>query len=90
MNCSKDEISRCAVGYSEYVSNEIKLMTLTTEKQIKLLRQLNLGIDDTLLRMALLLSIQNIKSKETLVYFLQHQERLVREQEKTMKEYGLV
>ena len=87
MNCSKDEISHCAVGYSEYVSNE---MTLTTEKQIKLLRQLNLGIDDTLLRMTLLLSIQNIKSKETLVYFLQHQERLVREQEKTMKEYGLV
>lgn len=69
------------IGYATYVSREIELMTKYISEQITLLKEIGLNDNfDVILRLSLLTAIQHLKSKEFLIYFMQHQDKLVSEQ----------
>lgn len=79
---------RKMIGYHQYISNEIKLLYHTTAEFVKFYEEL--GFDTKYPRAGALVCIADLKSREFLIYFMQHQERLEKEQIDKMKELNII
>ena len=77
------------IGYSEYVSKEIDLIMYSTKKRLENPLYKTLFGEDILYRVMVLKTIQSLKTKEFLIYFMKNQPRLVEEQKLKYVEYGL-
>ena len=67
------------ISYREWKAKSIEKMTMNTQRQIESLNAI--GMNTMVLRLALMASIENLHSKETLVYFLNNTEKCIRELE---------
>lgn len=71
------------IGYKQYVSNEISLMNIELQKQVKFYDEL-FG-DSATIKAFGLVSLQSLHTREFIVYFMQNQEELVEQQKQRMR-----
>jgi CO dehydrogenase/acetyl-CoA synthase beta subunit len=72
------------ISYREWKAKSIEKMTMNTQKQIESLNAI--GMNTMVLRLGLMASIENLHSKETLIYFLNNTEKCIRELEEEEEE----
>jgi hypothetical protein len=77
------------IGYSEYVSKELDLIMYSTKKRVEHPLYKIIYGEDILYRVMVLKTIQRLKTKEFLIYFMKNQLRLVEEQKLNYKELKL-
>lgn len=78
------------MSYIEYRSNELKIINKEFERKFNLVRGLDLPNSNLVIFQIMLATVvEDLYSREFLIYFLQNQKRLVEEQRKSMEEEGL-
>lgn len=78
------------MSYNEYRSNELNLINKEFERKFNLVRGLDLPNSNLVIFQIMLATVvEDLYSREFLIYFLQNQKRLVEEQRKSMEEETL-
>lgn len=75
------------MSYYEYRRNGLILINKEYERTLNLVKGLGLPIFPFQIMYSTV--VEDLYSRESLIYFLQHQKRLVEEQRKSMEEEGL-
>jgi len=71
------------MSYAEYRSNEIELITKGSEKRFKMIRELGIPLEPFQVMTSVV--IKDLYSKEFLIYFMAHQDELVKKQKEQME-----